>query len=457
MRMWVPLLAILVACGSKEDASPVANAGPDQVVTPGVSVLLDGTGSSDRDGRIKNYAWTMLSAPGTSTVGFEGSGPTPGFTADAIGRYVFSLVVTDDAGNVSYPDVVEIVAVAPADRPIAHLETYGDLGIGLPITLDGRGSSAPEGSSITVWNFSFVLGPAGSAAVIETGEEPGLASFTPDVEGVWIAGLEVSDGELASRVATVQLNVSSEVNQPPVAVCGGDQAISVGSTAYVNGGASIDPEGQPLTYHWSLSAPGESAAVMIGDESATGRFVADIAGEFVATLVVSDGILHSNPCTTTITSQASLENRGPVAHAGSDKAVESTTVSVGLDGSASFDPDGDPLNYRWHLLSTPPSSLASDASFDTPEREATLFSPDTNGVFIVGPRYAIPVASVRSMPLRFLLVALATSPPWRTPAQMLTSKFFMAPHSMVIPAATPMEMPLLMRGPSLQDPMALQL
>lgn len=45
-------------------------------------------------------------------------------------------------------------------------------------------------------------------------------------------------------------------------------------------------------------------------------------------------------------------NRPPVAVAGSDKNV-ARHATVFLDGSASFDPDGDKLYYKWELLAAP--------------------------------------------------------------------------------------------------------
>jgi hypothetical protein len=411
MRMWAPLLVALVACGSKEDAFPVADAGGDQVVTPGVSIDLDGSASSDRDGRIKNYAWTLLSAPSASRSSFDGSGPTPAFTVDEIGRYVFSLVVTDDAGNASYPDLVEVVAVTPAERPVAHLETTGDLGIGLPITLNGELSTAPEGHSLSSWNFSLLHSPDGGSASLESGDETYIATFTPDVAGVWIAGLEVFDGELASRVTTVELHVSDQVNQPPVAVCGGDQAVVAGTTVYVDGSASLDPEGEPLTYLWDVSGPSESTAIMIADGSTIGRFVADTTGEYLASLTVSDGRLFSSPCTASISVQPNVDNRAPVAHAGGDTAVDAPNLAVNLDGSDSFDPDADPLEYRWHLLSTPPSSVLSDSAFETADREATLFSPDTIGPFLVALEVCDPSGLCSTDSAQVLVGAGLNQPP----------------------------------------------
>ena len=43
---------------------PIAAAGPDQVITlPTDSVLLDGSNSSDPDGKISEWRWTKISGP----------------------------------------------------------------------------------------------------------------------------------------------------------------------------------------------------------------------------------------------------------------------------------------------------------------------------------------------------------------------------------------------------------
>ena len=42
---------------------PVANAGPDQTVNSGDNVTLDGSGSTDSDGKIVSYSWKQISGP----------------------------------------------------------------------------------------------------------------------------------------------------------------------------------------------------------------------------------------------------------------------------------------------------------------------------------------------------------------------------------------------------------
>jgi len=48
---------------------PIAAAGPDQVITlPTDSVLLDGSNSSDPDGKISDWRWTKISGPASFTI-----------------------------------------------------------------------------------------------------------------------------------------------------------------------------------------------------------------------------------------------------------------------------------------------------------------------------------------------------------------------------------------------------
>lgn len=98
---------------------PTADAGEDQTVASDASVTLDGSGSSDPDtGDTLSYAWTQTSGTTVSLTGATTA--AAGFSAPDIGPHdaaaalVFSLVVTDDKGNVSDADTVTIT-VNPAE------------------------------------------------------------------------------------------------------------------------------------------------------------------------------------------------------------------------------------------------------------------------------------------------------------------------------------------------------
>jgi hypothetical protein len=89
-------------------------------------------------------------------------------------------------------------------------------------------------------------------------------------------------------------------------------------------------------------------------------FVVDVTGQnaqYVAQLVVNDGIADSKPATVTI----NTSNTPPLADAGNNQRV-GVGALVQLDGSGSHDVDGDPITYRWALISKPSCSEATLSS-----------------------------------------------------------------------------------------------
>jgi hypothetical protein len=96
-------------------------------------------------------------------------------------------------------------------------------------------------------------------------------------------------------------------NSRPVADAGPDQAVLTGDTVTLDGTGSTDKDGNQLTYSWSISQkPAGSAAVLSGSSSATPSFVADMDGEYLIELVVSDGKISSAADTVTVTATNTL-------------------------------------------------------------------------------------------------------------------------------------------------------
>ena len=109
------------------NARPEAHAGPDQTVTSGDTVTLDGSGSTDSgDGSVTGYTWTRTGGTGDNTLVLTGATTIrPTFTADILApgasdvTHIFSLVVTDNNGAVSLVADTVTVTIKAATVNIA--------------------------------------------------------------------------------------------------------------------------------------------------------------------------------------------------------------------------------------------------------------------------------------------------------------------------------------------------
>lgn len=149
-------------------------------------------------------------------------------------------------------------------------------------------NNADDGAQITIFNSLYPNGFSPPDAYIVLGG-PGE---TTDISE-WIAVGEVNrvvitqvddcpSGNNLYYAAIVLNGTPILLNAPPVADAGTDQSSSCGADAFsLNGGGSSDPDGDPLTYTWSLNgseiATGSNPTVNLG------------VGSHTITLTVSDG------------------------------------------------------------------------------------------------------------------------------------------------------------------------
>lgn len=365
--------ATVAITASTANAAPVANAGAAQSVVTGAVVALNGSTSSDANGDSLTYAWALTSKPvGSLALLSSPTSANPAFTADVAGTFVASLVVNDGQVN-STAVTVAITAATANAAPVANAGVAQSLVSSSLVTLDGSASSDANGDALTYF-WSLTAKPAGSTATLASASSV-KPTFTADVAGTYAATLTVNDGKANSASSTVTITVSV-ANATPVANAGPNQNIVAGSMATLDGSASSDANGDPLTYAWALtSKPAGSSATLVSPTSAKPSFTADITGTYVTTLVVNDGKINSSSSTVTVT--ASVANAAPVANAGMAQSVVSGGL-VTLDGSASSDANGDPLTYGWSLTAKPAGSSTALASFTSVK---PTFIADVTGVY----------------------------------------------------------------------------
>lgn len=349
---------------------PVANAGEDLTGPVGKKIILDGSASTDADGQSLGYTWSFVSRPAGSAATLDLIDPVrPTFVIDRPGSYVLRLVVSD--GIASSP-ADEVIVSTVNSAPVANAGADQSSYTGHTVNLDGSASSDVDGDVLS-YAWSFAERPAGSTASL-VGAASVTPSFIADVYGTYRVQLVVNDGSVASVADEVVVSLD---NTTPVANAGRDQSVVVGQIATLDGSASTDIDGQPLSYAWAiLTHPAGSSATLSDVVAVKPTFVIDALGTYVAQLIVNDGLAGSAADTVVITST----NVRPVANAGPDQSAAVVGSTVQLDGSASHDVDGHALTFSWAIVSAP---VGSGATLSNPAAVRPTFVMDAYGTYVV--------------------------------------------------------------------------
>lgn len=367
-----------IADSGVQCAAPVAMAGDDLVLSVGEPAALDGSASTfcaRHAAETRTFDWTFETVPTESDIDISAlsdnrssTAVAPNFVPDAPGDYTLALTVTDPSGD-SAPDYV-VVRVGVGDMPpVANCGTNLTGELGETFTFDGTASADPEGARL---EYSWSLANAPTCSELDSANlyNSGGASPTlvPDCDGVYSVSLVVSDGLQYSEPAICYAEVATD-DRAPVADAGDNEDFGVcaDNPFQLNGWGSYDLDDDPITYQWSLArVPADSAA---DDSSFSDRtaadptFTWDVPGTYMFELQVHDGYEWSAPDLVVFTVDGDAINSAPVANAGDDETIskevecqsesyvfscgDCSSVDVELDGSASFDPDGDDLSFTW--------------------------------------------------------------------------------------------------------------
>jgi hypothetical protein len=345
------------------DGPPMADAGPDQIVSQNVFVNLVGSGTDPEDTKLK-FQWSQKS--GSAVILYQRTLEQVYFVSPFIAGesedLVFELKVTDSDGNFDTDDVT-ITVSKQNHPPKANAGPDRRIVSNSEVTITGVGID-PDGDAIT-YSWRQISGDRvsfdGSVASI---------SFTApnvppgDTKRV-ILQLTVTDTLEQSDSDRLILIVVPENNKPTVDA-GPDQLMDENTVGSVLCSA-FDPENDPLTYTWTAA----SSDMVIHNPSSSGTtFTAPSvinSKQVELTCMVSDGTFTvSDSLTVTVQNTLTLDI---VANAGPDQIVNEN-VKINLDGSNSFDPENQSLSFMWTQISGESVMIDSEnndkASFMSP-------------------------------------------------------------------------------------------
>lgn len=314
--------------GSIHNQPPVARlkANPSPAEA-GQSVMLADDGSYDPDGTIVLYSFD----PG------DGSAVRTGVTSvlhtyKNPGTYYPSLTVTDDGGLMA-THTIELQVAASNLPPIASFTLPNNPVSGIWLSFTST-SSDPDGTIVRhEWTFSDGQTASGSVATVMF-----------DAPGDYTVTLTVTDDRGATDTRSASFKVTSG-NAPPTAVITPPACASTFCHAGLPytwiGTASSDPDGSIVRYTWDF---GDGSPASVGGQV---EHIFINGGRYTVTLTVTD----NDGATGSVSVEVDV-NAAPVAVlsmppcATSAQACEANT-SYKFDGSASYDPDGSVVAYRF--------------------------------------------------------------------------------------------------------------
>lgn len=280
------------------NGAPVVSAGQD-ITAPGGSQVQLGATATDPENDPMTFQWTQLGGPQVTLNG--ATTLTPSFTAptrtNAAQTLTFAFTANDGTSTAT-PDSVDVLIPANV-APVANAGLDVAVNGGSQVTLNGGGSADGDGDTLT-YQWTQTGGPAVTLSS-STASNP---TFTTPIGAAQVQtitfDLVVSDGTATSAADSVTISVNP--NAAPIANAGVDQGpINSGQTVTLNGSGSTDPDGNPLTYHWTqVSGP---AATLSSATAANPTFTApNVQGtqNLVFQLIVNDGTVDSPPDTVTI-------------------------------------------------------------------------------------------------------------------------------------------------------------
>jgi uncharacterized repeat protein (TIGR01451 family) len=231
-----------------------------------------------------SYVWKVVDlAPGAG-----GSITITGVLSDPLvaGTFANTATVASIEIDVDGADNSSSAWLTLNQAPVANAGSDQDVDTNAIVTLNGGGSSDPDGHLPLTYGWTQTGGPTMALS------NPAVANptFTAPSDPAGLTFTLVVTDSLGLVDPTPDQVVVTVNNQAPIANAGSDQSVDMGTLVSLDGSASSDPDGDlPLTYGWAQTG---GPAVMLNNPAIAGpAFIAPGDPAMLTfTLVVTDSL-----------------------------------------------------------------------------------------------------------------------------------------------------------------------
>lgn len=419
-----PLNTVRIEIGTG-NLTPIAKIRPRGMPNGSSPLVMDGSGSFDVNGDGLSYLWTIESAPGGSVAAFADlDAPITNLRLDINGNYLIGLQVEDEHSATSAKALYEFKFESTgggdtsvfrhwfdetftADPNASETFALGDLNAVDPLDraitdfrFDVSGQPFPDTFTFTLWSTAYsVSTPDELIDVIEAfalnGDPNMTTRISPDplMKDVtlffgWGLGTLTLKNVLGSDLDRADvITAGAEFYQgtgtrhmPPTASLRFDQVpTDVSETIRLDPYDTSDIDAAPLNGVFTgltIAPDGAWGSIGWADNQIT-PLTPSTAGDYVISLRAWDWA-WSDVTSILIPATASADVR-PVAAISPVIAAEVETL-VPIDGSQSYDLNGDLLTWNWSLIRVPAGSTAVLSAADAPR---IGFEPDEPGLYII--------------------------------------------------------------------------
>ncbi len=195
-------------------------------------------------------------------------------------------------------------------------------------------------------------------------------SHTFSQDGSYTVALTVTDSDGSTDTASTVIVASD--SSPTAGFTGSPTSGAAPLTVTFTDSSTVYD--QPLSYGWDFDDDG-----VIDSTVQNPTYIYDTAGTYTVSLTVTDVDGSSD----TLTKENYIRvNEPPVANAGPDQNVFTGEI-VTLDGSGSYDPEGETITFLWTVIGIPPGSSITDASLSDVTGAKPIFTPDVDGTYVL--------------------------------------------------------------------------